>query len=611
MTNLPFGGEGTNHQHGAGAEQCSLQGLLPPALQERTAESPHLLEYLHRVPIAEVGVPEYYPELNRKLGDLKHPNLIYPVPGDLFVHIFPDVEDARDYYISIEPSSVGDLDLILEQLERRLMDYVEALERAETPEAKAEVLRQAVRENCAVTSNGKSKRSDGKKSGGGLFSRGPKSEGKIPVTAEQLAGLEYLLVRDKIGLGILEPMIHDPYIEDISCSGLGRLFIEHKVFKGLKSTATFDHTEALDEFVIRLSEKIQKPVTYRNPIVDATLPDGSRINIVYGSDVSKRGSNFSIRKFTLTPLSIVDLVSGGSLNSQMAGYLWLAVSEGMNVFVSGETASGKTTVLNAISGFIQPWAKIVSIEDTPELQVPHPNWIREVVRGSMSDEDSSVTMFSLLKAALRQRPNAILVGEIRGEEGAIAFQAMQTGHASMATFHAASVGKLVQRLTNYPISVPKTHVDNLNASLFQSAVHDPKTGRYKRRVIGVNEILGYEPADELFNFVEVFSYNAARDNFEFRGFGTSFLLDAKIATMRGYEGADVKKIYVEMYKRAEILEFLLALGIKGYQEVVDAIQWVQNVGVDAAHSRYKRMCLTKFGYEIEQKIAQKIGKPPS
>jgi len=555
MTNLPFSGEGTSHQHGAGAEQCSLHGLLPPALQERTAEAPHLLEYLHKVPIAEVGVPEYYPELNRKLGDLKQPNLIYPVGDGLFVHIFPDQTDARDYYISIEPSSVGDLESILEQLERRLMDYVDALERAETPEDKAEVLRRAVRENTAVTSNGEGKRSKEKKSGGGLFSRQAKSGGKIPVTAKQLAGLEYLLVRDKIGLGVLEPLIHDPYIEDISCSGLGSLFIEHKVFKGLKSTTSFERAEALDEFVIRLSEKISRPVTYRNPIVDASLPDGSRINIVYGGDVSKRGSNFTIRKFTSTPLSIVDIIGGGGLNPHMAAYLWLTVSEGMNLFVSGETASGKTTLLNAISGFIQPWAKIVSIEDTPELQVPHPNWIREVVRGSMSDEDSSVTMFSLLKAALRQRPNAILVGEIRGEEGAIAFQAMQTGHAVMATFHASTVEKLIQRLTGHPINVPKVYMDNLNVVVLCGSVRLPD-GKMGRRVLSISEIIDYDSDTDSFSFIEVFRWDSSRDIFEFTGNGNSYLLEQVIAPRRGLDARNKRAVYDEVERRASLIQKL-------------------------------------------------------
>jgi flagellar protein FlaI len=566
MTNLPFIGEGTSHQHGAGAEQCSLHGLLPPALQERTAEAPHLLEYLHKVPIAEVGVPEYYPELNRKLGDLKHPNLIYPVSDDLFVHIFPDPADARDYYISIEPSSVGDLESILEQLERRLMDYVDALERAETPEDKAEVLRRAVRENTAVTSNGEGKRSKEKKSGGGLFSRQAKSGGKIPVTAKQLAGLEYLLVRDKIGLGVLEPLIHDPYIEDISCSGLGSLFIEHKVFKGLKSTTSFERAEALDEFVIRLSEKISRPVSYRNPIVDATLPDGSRINIVYGSDVSKRGSNFSIRKFTATPLSIVDIIGGGGLDCHMAAYLWLAVSEGMNLFVSGETASGKTTLLNAISGFIQPWAKIVSIEDTPELQVPHPNWIREVVRGSMSDEDSSVTMFSLLKAALRQRPNAILVGEIRGEEGAIAFQAMQTGHAVMATFHASTVEKLIQRLTGHPINVPKVYMDNLNVVVLCGSVRLPD-GKIGRRILSISEIIDYDSDTDSFSFIEVFRWDSSRDIFEFTGNGNSYLLEQVIAPRRGLDARNKRAVYDEVERRASLIQKLSESGKANFYDL--------------------------------------------
>jgi flagellar protein FlaI len=569
MSGLPFTSEGTNDQHGPGVEQCSLHRLLPPALQERTVQAPHLLEYLHQVPVGEVGIPEYYPELNRKLGDLKHPNLIYPVSDNLFVHIFPNREDARDYYIAIEPSSVGDMRPLLEKLERRLMDYVEALERAETAEAKAEVLRLAVRENCVVKEIGDGRSSGGKKSGGGrfgLFSGKSKSGGRIPVSASDLAGLEYLLVRDKIGLGVLEPLLHDPHIEDISCSGLGPLFVEHKIFKGLKSTISFDYTETLDEFVIRLSEKIGRPVTYRNPIVDATLPDGSRINIVYGGDVSKRGSNFTIRKFATTPLSIVDILEGGGVDSRMAGYLWLVVSEGMNLFVSGETASGKTTLLNAVSGFIPPWGKIVSIEDTPELQVPHPNWIREVVRGTMSDEDSSVSMFSLLKAALRQRPNAILVGEIRGEEGAVAFQAMQTGHAVMATFHASTVEKLIQRLTGSPINVPKVYVDNLNVVVLCSMVRLP-SGKMGRRITSISEIIDYDSDTDSFSFIEIFRWDSSRDVFEFTGDGNSYLLEQAIAPKRGLSARNKRVIYDELERRASLIQNLRESGRKNFYDL--------------------------------------------
>ena len=228
------------------------------------------------------------------------------------------------------------------------------------------------------------------------------------------------------------------------------MYIEHKIFGGLKSSINFDTHEELDDFVLKLAEKMKKPVTFRSPIVDATLPDGSRINIVYGGDVSKNGSNFTIRKFMGIPLSIVDICNSGMMTWQMAGYMSLIVEEGMNFFVSGETASGKTTLMNALMTFIRPDAKIVSIEDTPEVQVPHPNWMREVVRGQMSQGGGSVDMFSLLKAALRQRPNEIIIGEIRGEEGNIAFQAMMTGHAVCATFHAATVEKLIQRVTGVP-----------------------------------------------------------------------------------------------------------------------------------------------------------------
>ena len=337
---------------------------------------------------------------------------------------------------------------IMQDIDRKLINYVNELKSAETAEERAEVLLTCLDRICSVK--------------GG--------RGTIQVTEKEMQGLKYLMVRDKEGLGDIEPLISDPYIEDISCSGVGSLFVEHKIFGGLKAGITFDNPEQLDRFVILLSEKIGRPVTVRDPIVDAVLPDGSRVNIVYGGDVSKRGSNFTIRKFSTTPMSILDLIEGGTLSFEMAAYISLMLGEGMNTFVSGETASGKTTLLNAITTFINPNAKIVSIEDTPELQVPHQNWTREVIRGSTSSGGASVTMFDLLRAALRQRPNEIIIGEIRGEEGAIAFQAMQTGHACMATFHAATVGKLIQRLTGHPINIPKTYIDNLNLVIIMSQV---------------------------------------------------------------------------------------------------------------------------------------------
>ncbi len=577
---LPFEIDENAEGEDCRGSQCMVRNLLPDDLQEQAEAAPHLMEYLHMLPIKEVGVPDYYETLSRKLSDLDHRNLIYRVNDEIFVHIFPDAQDARDYYISVEPAMVNDVQALLEAMETRLLDYVEELAQAETEEEKAEVLIRAVEENCVVIGNGHRRRPRGGNGSGflGLFSKPGSSRRPIRLTAQQMAALKYVLVRDKLRMGVLEPVINDAHIEDISCSGLGPLFIEHKIFDGLKSNICFQRHEELDDFVLRLAERIGKPVTFRDPIVDATLPDGSRINIVYGSDISKQGSNFTIRKFASTPLSIIDIAEGGAMDYTMAAYLSLMVGQGMNLFVSGETASGKTTVLNALTCFVPTSAKIVSIEDTPELQVPHPNWIREVVRGSLSEGDSSVSMFSLLKAALRQRPNLIVIGEIRGEEGAIAFQAMQTGHAVMATFHASTVEKLIQRMTGNPINVPKAYIDNLNIVVIASAVRLP-SGKPGRRLLSVNELVGYDPVSDAFSFVEVFRWNSSEDVFEFTGNMNSYLLENKVAPKLGISPRNKRAIYQELERRAALFKRLQEQGTTDFHELYAVFSKAQREGL--------------------------------
>jgi len=382
-------------------------------------------------------------------------------------------------------------------------------------------------------------------------------------------GLKYLMIREKIGLGKIQPFIDDPYIEDVSCSGVGSVFLEHRIFGGLKSSITFESGSELDRFVIKLSERIGRPATTRDPLIDSVLPDGSRINIVYGDDVSRKGSNFTIRKFSETPFSILDLVESGTLSYEMASYIWLMVSSGMNTFVSGETASGKTTLLNAISTFINPDGKIVSIEDTPELQVPHENWTREVVRGSAAG-GSAVSMFDLLRAALRQRPDEIIIGEIRGEEGSVVFQAMQTGHPCMATFHASTVEKLIQRLTGQPINIPKPYIDNLNLVILMSAVKLPD-GRTARRVTSINEIIGYDPTSESFGFIEVFRWDPATDTFEFPGYLNTNLLEHVVAVRNGLAPGNDQAIYEKLYQRAQVLKRLYEKEVNDFYELHDVL----------------------------------------
>ncbi len=571
MAGLPFDIP-KGHAHKGGHSTCPIFKLLPEPLQREAEANSFLLDYIHMLPVEQFGVPEFYSELTRNMGDIKNPNLIYPIGGGLYVHIFPNPSDARDHYIAIEPGMVEDSVNLMLELEDHLMDQVDMLEDDNSEgEDRKKILYKILKETCTLV-----KPRDLRQA---RMKAAKKANSKMPVTKAQYAALRYWLIRDKEGLGVLEPLIQDPYLEDISCSGVGNIFLEHKIFQGLTSSIVFRSTEDLDTFVIQISEKIGKPVTYRNPIIDASLPDGSRINLVFGTDVSRRGSNFTIRKFAADPLSIIQLVEFGGLTYEMAAYLSLAMLHGMNTFISGETASGKTTLLNAITVFINPNAKIVSIEVTPELVVPHPNWIREVTRGKAGEEEgSSVTMFDLLRAALRQRPNEIIIGEIRGEEGAIMFQAMQTGHACMATFHAATVEKLIQRLTGHPINIPKTYIDNLNLVVIQSSVRLPN-GKDGRRIIAINEIVGYDSSSDSFSYIEVFRWNPSNDTFEFTGYMNSYLLEEVIAAKRGIPPNRKRDIYSELTRRANVLRKLKDQGITGFNELYQVISQAYREGV--------------------------------
>jgi len=574
MSGLPFEitpcSKDCGKECGVRLSDCPTYRRLPTQLQQKCQENLHLLQYLHNLPMDELGMPEYYDAPARSMRGLKTPNLIYLAGGSIFIHILANPDDIRNFYIAVEPGFGEDMGGLLETLEKNLADWVGDKEVAEEDKKRLEVVMQAVDSLVSVRGNGvhPAKGDESRKVKGSPFGKGRRSKDKIPLTEAQYNGLRYLMHRKLAGVGILEPMIQDTNIEDISCSGLGNIFVEHKVFGGLRTSIAFDTHEDLDKFVIELAETIKHPVTFRDPCVDATLPDGSRINIVYGIDVSKRGSNFTIRKFSPVPISIIELLQFGTMNYEMAAYLSLVLQEGMNVWVSGETASGKTTLMNAVCTFISPEAKIVSIEDTPEVQVPHPNWIRGVTRGSSKGQEGAaeVSMFDLLKAALRQRPNLIIVGEIRGEEGAIAFQAMQTGHATMSTFHAASVPKLIQRLTGNPINVPKSYVDNLNVVVICQQVRLPN-GSLGRRVTSVSEIVGYDSVADAFSFMEVFIWKPLDDTFDFKGNNSSFLLEEKIAPRRGIPHDKRHQIYSQIKQRAEVLKRLEGQKITNFHDV--------------------------------------------
>jgi flagellar protein FlaI len=567
--------------------QCALYQLLSPEERKYIGENKHVFKYLHMVPLDTVGRPQFYPQLTRKMKDIKNPNLIYPVNEEIAVHICYDKEDARPHYIPIEPFVFRNFDNLVDQVAKKISVLVDQYEEPTNPEQKKSILETCIDAVCELNTEPNGGNDTGKNGKNKLlmfltkFWDDNADSKKIPLTSFELKAIKYLIIRDNVGLGVLDPFIHDPNIEDISCSGLGNIFIEHKIFDSLKSPIRFEKEDDLDAFCIKLSEKIGKPVSYFNPILDAALPDGSRINIVLGKDISKQGSNFTIRKFSQVPLSVLQLIEFGTFDYIMAAYFWIALYEGMNCFIAGETASGKTTTMNAITTFIRPKAKIVSIEETPELQVPHQNWIREVTRtrqGKKEGEGSRVEMFDLLKAALRQRPNEIIVGEIRGVEGNIVFQGMQTGHPAMSTFHASTVEKLIQRITGDPINVPKTYIDNLNFVIFQNAVRGPD-GKMIRRITSVSEIVGYDSYTDSFSFIEVFRWNPVNDTFEFTGNLNSYMLERKIAPKKGIPEGQERRIYKELEKRARILKKIHDSGVTNFYELFSVMFKMEEGGV--------------------------------
>jgi flagellar protein FlaI len=317
-------------------------------------------------------------------------------------------------------------------------------------------------------------------------------------------------------------------------------------------------------------------VSDSDPIVDSTLPDGSRINIIYSDDVSLKGPSLTIRQGEGTPLSVAQITKWGTLSPKLAAYLWLCLENEQTVFVVGETASGKTTTLNCIMSFIPRDSKIYTAEDTAEVLPPHNTWQQLLTREGQGEGSTDVDMFDLVAAALRSRPDYIIVGEVRGEEGRMAFQAAQTGHPVMLTFHASDIVSMIQRFTGEPINVPETFMDNADVALFQNRVKQGDD--VLRRVTSVQEIEGYSKDMGGVVTRQAFYWDPVDDEIVFQGMNNSYVLEEQIATLLGYE--NTRDIYNELEFRAEIMERMIEENILGYHEVNEAIESFQRDGVE-------------------------------
>ncbi len=379
----------------------------------------------------------------------------------------------------------------------------------------------------------------------------------------------YYLEKESIGLGKLEIIMKDPNIEDISCDGSGvYIFLYHRRYGSLKSNVQFNDEDELTAFVVKLAQKCGKHISISEPMLDATMPDGSRIQMTLSTEVTTKGSTFTIRKFSEDPFSPPDLIEFHTMSSEMVSYMWLAVENGINALIAGGTAAGKTSTLNALCLFIPRESKIVSIEETREINLPHPNWIPGVVRSGFGDVVGNkvigeIDLYDLMKAALRQRPEYILVGEIRGKEAYVLFQAMATGHTTYSTVHADSAQSLIHRLEGKPIEIPRIMLQTLDVVCIQviSRVKNKRARRCKQII----EIIDIDPTTKEILTNEVFRWDPIEDKFIYSG--KSYILER----IRAEKDISREGMIAEIKNRTMLLDWMNKNNIREFKKVATII----------------------------------------
>ncbi|SFR43859.1 flagellar protein FlaI [Halogeometricum limi] len=537
---------------------------LSDDLKQHAMRWGHLRDHLKRFRQITGEFPMLIDEASGEY-ESRRPNVIYHLGGPIYAQVYGNFGETTKYY-TIEPELDDDEHEIFDQVKDKLLERSVSKPAPEADVEYEDRIEELLEEIVML---------EGKQQGRvhELIQR--LDIGPVQVTEETYEKIQYRLVRDIVGLGPLEPIMRDPANEDIHVIGPRQVDVDHGVYGLLETTVEFDSKDQFDNWLRNMGERIGDPVSDAHPIVDSTLPDGSRINIIYSDDVSLKGSSLTIRQGDDVPLSVFQIAKWGTLSPELCAYLWMALENERTIFVVGETASGKTTTLNAILSFIPQDSKIYTAEDTAEVLPPHDTWQQLLTREGRG-ADSEVDMFDLVAAALRSRPDYIIVGEVRGEEGRMAFQAAQTGHPVMLTFHASDIVSMIQRFTGDPIHVPETFMSNCDIALFQNRV---KRGNDTlRRVTSVQEIEGY--SKEMGGVVtrEAFYWDPVEDEIVFQGRNNSFIMEEKIATLLGYD--DTRKIYDDIEYRTEIVNRAIQENITGYHEVNELIEDFQRDGAE-------------------------------
>ena len=388
----------------------------------------------------------------------------------------------------------------------------------------------------------------------------------VRISDDSREKMTYNIIRDFIGYGSVQVLMDDAQIEDVSCDGVGiPLFVFHQKYESIKTTVAFEDEDDLNSFVVSLGQRCGKQISVANPILDGTAVEGHRVQATYSREVTTRGASFTIRRFKEKPFTPVELVKFNTASPEMVAYVWIGMEHGNSMMVCGGTASGKTATLNSAALFIRPGAKIVSIEDTREINLPHENWIPGTTRSGVGERGpdgkaaGEIDMFDLVRAALRQRPNYIIVGEVRGKETYTMFQAMATGHPTISTMHADSVKSMVNRLENPPINTPRILLTALKFVIIQA--HARVGESVVRRIKQIVELVGFEPETNELITNTVYEWDQATDSFIYRGH--SFVLD-ELMEMKNMTHEEMEQ---EFQRRMDIINYMVRRNVVDFREI--------------------------------------------
>lgn len=373
--------------------------------------------------------------------------------------------------------------------------------------------------------------------------------------------VKYYLQRDINGFGLIDPLMHDVNIEDISCSGTDKpIYVWHRKYDSVPTSVQFLSEEKLNSFISRIVFRAGKHISSAFPITDLALQGNHRLSVLYQKEVTPKGTSFTIRKFREDPYTIIDLIGFGTIDLQIAAYLWMLVEAKMSFIIIGPTGSGKTTILNAITGLVNPNYKIFSVEDVAEININHENWFTLVSRSGFGlGGEGEIGLHDLIKAGLRHRPDYVAVGEIRGSEAYVMFQAMATGHGGLCTMHADSLESAIKRLQQKPMDIPAGYISLMNCAIVIKRVKEG-AGHSGRRAIAVSEIINANSSHS------AFSWDPREDYFK------SHLQDSKLLQQIAEStGSDLNEVLEEHVKRTGILKWMLEHDIRDYKKVTETI----------------------------------------